>query len=67
MLANKHAFTSLTCATLFGSILFILFKYYPLLLSIAPAAYAFITSFMIMRVFKKYNPEMDPKVVIEGR
>lgn len=67
-MANKHIFTTITCLALFGSVLFVCFYVYPVMsLFLLPGAYAYLTSFMIMRLFKKYVPEMDADISEDGK
>ncbi|MCL2839147.1 MAG: galactose-1-epimerase [Defluviitaleaceae bacterium] len=63
-MANRHFLTSIICAALilaaiFGSLLM------PPVFFIAPGVYAMLTSFMFMRIFKKYRPEMDRDPALE--
>jgi len=37
----------------------------PIAVFVAPGAYAFLSSYMIMRIFKKYRPEMDKDPMLE--
>lgn len=63
-MANKHIFTSITCVVTGGAI-WVGIYYYPLFAVIAIGVYAFAISYFIMRVFKKYRPEMDKDDPIE--
>ena len=67
-MANKHIFTTITCLALFCASIFICFYVYPIIsLFLVPGAYAYLTSFMIMRIFKKYAPEMDSDISADGK
>lgn len=57
-MANKHIFTSITCVVLAGAII-LASLLYMLLFVVAIGLYAFGASYLIMRVFKKYRPEID--------
>jgi len=63
-MANRHLLTSLTCTGLLFLLIFGTFYFPPLLLGI-PGIYAMISSNLIMRIFKKYRPEMDKDPVLE--
>lgn len=63
-MGNKHIFTSLTCVVLAGAII-LGSMMYPLLVLVAMGLYAFGASYFIMRVFKKYRPEIDKEEIIE--
>jgi len=54
----RHFLTSLTCVAMVILAVF-LFVQLPPLLIVLPGAYAWGSSIFIMRVFKKYRPEMD--------
>ena len=63
-MANRHLLTSVTCVilTVVASIGVLSF---PPLLFVAPGLYALIASFMIVRIFKRYRPEMDRNPEVE--
>jgi len=64
-MANRHLLTSVSCLVLLISAVALFFVMPPLALFVAPGAYAWLSSFMIMRIFKKYRPEMDKDPVLE--
>lgn len=67
-MANRHFFTTITCVALLAAVYVIAFYVYPIISwFFLPGLYAYITSFMIMRVFKKYMPEMDSDISIDGK
>lgn len=69
-MANRHFFTTITCFLLLAAVLYGVFIFgYMILpfLFIIPGTFAYLTSFMIMRVFKKYMPEMDTDISVDGR
>lgn len=69
-MANRHFFTTLTCFLLFAATIFGLVFYSLLILPfifLIPGLFAYITSFMIMLVFKKYAPEMDSDISVDGK
>lgn len=59
--ANRHISTTVTCLVALGAA-FWLFMKIPFLIIILPGAYAYFASIMIMRVFRKYLPDMDRDV-----
>ncbi|MCL1883501.1 MAG: DUF624 domain-containing protein [Defluviitaleaceae bacterium] len=64
-MANRHLLTSFTCVASIGILLWLSFLVWPPLLFVTPGIYAMFASFMIMRIFKKYRPEMDKDPVLE--
>ena len=58
ILANKHVFVTLTHGALFVAILWLCFNA-PVIFVIAPGIYIWLSSYMCMNVYRKYNPEMD--------
>lgn len=66
-MANRHLLTSLLCVgTLWGLILMVLFfpELFPLIFAV-PGIYAMLSSHLIMRIFKRYRPEMDKDPILE--
>jgi len=64
-MAIKHLFTSVSCVALLITLLgFSLFVWQPLLF-MTPGIYGMLASYLIMRVFKKYRPEMDKDPILE--
>jgi len=61
----RHFITSATCVILFLLFLFGTLFYFQVALFVAPGVYAMLSSYMLMRVFKKYRPEMDKDPVLE--
>ena len=57
-MANRHLLTSITLAVLFVAIVLGL-NFYPVMFIVAPGLYVWLSSYMLMRIFKKYRPEMD--------
>ena len=64
-MANRHFLTSLSCLFLLIGAVLLFFVMPPLALFVAPGAYAWLSSVMIMRIFKKYRPEMDKDPMLE--
>jgi uncharacterized membrane protein YesL len=65
-MGNRHLLTSITCVALgVGVILGVLM--YPIFVFIAMGAYGWLASYLIMRIFKRYRPEMDkdPRLEIQ--
>ncbi|MCL2363815.1 MAG: DUF624 domain-containing protein [Defluviitaleaceae bacterium] len=54
----RHFLTSILCVSALVAAIFIFFQLPPLLI-VLPGAYAWVSSMLIMRVFRKYRPEMD--------
>ena len=63
-MANRHLLTSLTCVGLLV-LLFVGAWMFPPLFVVIPGVYAMVASVVIMRIFKKYRPEMDKDPVLE--
>lgn len=57
-MANRHLLTTWTCLLLLAAIVMICLKY-PVLLVLCAGIYGILTSLMFMKVFRKYNPELD--------
>jgi len=64
-MANRHLLTSISCLFLLIAGVLSFFIMPPLALFLAPGAYAWLSSYMIMKIFKKYRPEMDKDPVLE--
>ena len=66
-MGNRHLLTSLTCTVLMVAIVISIFVTNGIMFFAAPGVYAMLASYMIMRVFKKYRPEMDkdPRLEIQ--
>ena len=64
-MANRHLLTSLSCVVLLAAAVLSFFLMPPLALFLAPGIYAWLSSLMIMRIFKRYRPEMDRDPVLE--
>ncbi|MCL1988173.1 MAG: DUF624 domain-containing protein [Firmicutes bacterium] len=60
-MGNRHLFTTISTAiTGVAIVAFAIFVFEPVIL-VGIGIYAYVASFMIMRVFKKYRPDMDEK------
>ena len=64
-MANRHLLTSISCVVLLLAALLSFFIAPPLALFLAPGLYGLLASYMIMRIFKKYRPEMDKDPILE--
>lgn len=64
-MANRHLFTSIICVALLLLLVIVAIYFLPPLLLLIPGIYAMISSMLIMRIFKKYRPEMDKDPVLE--
>ncbi|MCL2701990.1 MAG: DUF624 domain-containing protein [Defluviitaleaceae bacterium] len=58
LIANKHLLTTITHAAFFVGVLLLIF-YYPILLLFGAGIYCWLSSYMLMRIYRKYRPEMD--------
>ena len=58
IMANKHFMTSITCTILLVTLVLVGIMTTIFLFAV-PGIYAMLSSYMIMRVFKKYRPEID--------
>jgi len=63
-MANRHIFTTVTCLAIGFTILLASEMFFPPLLVIGMGVYGYSTSYLIMRVFRKYRPEMDEQQMI---
>ena len=66
-MGNRHLLTSLTCTVLMVALLISIPLTNFIMFFVTPGVYAMLSSYMIMRVFKKYRPEMDkdPRLEIQ--
>lgn len=64
-MANRHIFTSLTCVVL-GLAIVLGVYLYPILFLVAMGLYAWLTSYLVIRVFKRYRPDMDKDPLLES-
>jgi len=64
-MANRHFLTSVSSLFLLAAAVLSLSVLTPIAIFVAPGAYALLSSYMIMRVFKKYRPEMDKDPMLE--
>jgi len=63
-MANRHLLTSITCTLLLAILLFV-GGWLIWFIIFIPGLYAMLASMMIMRIFKKYRPEMDRDPILE--
>ena len=64
-MANRHMLTSITCVVLLAAAVISFLFIPPIALFVAPGLYATLSSYMIMKVFKKYRPEIDRDPALE--
>ena len=57
-MANRHILSTLLCVIIFGAIAFFSLSFPPLFMVFA-GLYSLVSSLLIMRVFRKYRPEID--------
>ncbi|MCL2216967.1 MAG: galactose-1-epimerase [Defluviitaleaceae bacterium] len=63
-MANRHLLTSVICSALLAAVILASFMQ-PLIFFAAPGVYALLASYMLMRIFKRYRPEMDRDPALE--
>ncbi|MCL2707746.1 MAG: DUF624 domain-containing protein [Defluviitaleaceae bacterium] len=64
-MANRHLPTSLTIAVLFAALILAILFMSEILILAAPGLFAWLSSYMLIRIFKKYRPEMDKDPIQE--
>jgi len=64
-MANRHMLTSITCVVLIAAGVIAVMIIPPVALFLAPGLYATLSSYMIMKVFKRYRPEIDKDPMLE--
>ncbi|MCL2527308.1 MAG: hypothetical protein FWE42_02725, partial [Defluviitaleaceae bacterium] len=64
-MANRHLLTSISCLVLFVAAVLSFMVAPPLAIFLAPGLYGLLAAYMIIRVFKRYRPEMDKDPVLE--
>ena len=64
-MANRHLLTSVSCAVLLAATVVFFLAMPHLAIFVGPGIYAWLSSYMIMRIFKRYRPEMDKDPVLE--
>jgi len=63
-LANRHFLTTLSCICVFLTLFFLAYRFPPVLI-VLPGGYAVGSSYFIMKILKKYRPDMDKDPVLE--
>ena len=58
-MANWHLITTISALVTIAAIVFAALMLFPPIFIVAMGLYSYLTSFMIMQVFKKYRPEID--------
>lgn len=58
-LANKHLLTTISLVGLFVVIYFLIFYVHGIFIFAAPGIYGFLGSKLLVKIFKKYSPDMD--------
>ncbi|MDR2938866.1 MAG: DUF624 domain-containing protein [Clostridiales bacterium] len=58
-MANRHLLTTVLCFALFAAIFFIGVFVLPFILLVSMGIYAYLSSWLLVRAFKKYKPEID--------
>jgi len=60
LMANRHIFTTLSNLVLLAAIILLSWGVMPILGVFAMGIYSYYSSFLIVRIFKKYRPDLDP-------
>ena len=58
-MANRHLLTTISCLCILIGIYLAAEIFFPPILIVASGLYAYLSSYMIMQLFKKYRPEID--------
>ena len=58
-MANRHLLTTISCLCILIGIYLAAEMFFPPILVVASGLYAYLSSYMIMNLFKKYRPEID--------
>jgi len=61
----RHFLTSILCVSMLLGLVVTIFEILPVVFFAAPGLYAMIASYLIMRIIRKYRPEIDPDPVAE--
>jgi uncharacterized membrane protein YesL len=64
LIANKHLFTTITHVAVFIAIIWF-FSFMPILYFFAFGAYCWISSYLLIKVYRKYRPDMDKDLTEE--
>jgi uncharacterized membrane protein YesL len=64
LMAHKHLLTTITHIILFAAIVWLLI-YFPMLSIVAFGLYCSASSYMLIRIFRKYRPDMDKNPDLE--
>lgn len=65
LMANRHIFTTLSNLILMAGIAFLVLEIIPLFFLFFMGIYCYFSSFLIVKVLKKYRPDLDPELVQE--
>lgn len=64
LLANKHLLTTIAHVLLLAAVLALCYLY-PVFLMFAFGAYCWLSSYLLIRIYRKYRPEMDKDEVLQ--
>jgi len=64
-MANRHLLTSIICLSMIVAGALVFYMMPPLGLFLVPGSYAMLSSYLIMKIIKKYRPEIDKDPVLE--
>jgi uncharacterized membrane protein YesL len=62
-MANRHIFTTITCLAAGAAVVMLGLTVFPPIFVVGMGVYAYAASYMIMRVFRKYRPDMDKETL----
>jgi uncharacterized membrane protein YesL len=65
-MANKHILTTIGCIAVAAAVVLVIYLYFNFIL-VAMGVYAYLTSYLLIRVFKKYRPEIDQDPMLLDR
>jgi len=58
-MANRHLLTTISCLCILIGLYLVAEMFFPPILAVASGVYAYLSSYMIMQLFRKYRPEID--------
>ena len=66
-MANRHMLTSILCVALLAALIYGTLFYIFILVIFIPGTYAMLASYLIIKVFRKYRPEIDKDPMLEAQ
>jgi len=58
-MSNRHLLTTISCICILLGIYLVAEMFFPPIIVVAAGLYAYLSSYMIMQLFRKYRPEID--------